>query len=197
VLPGVYSVSLVVDNKTIDTKPLRVVADKAVVLTEVERKRLYDMAMDLHALQRRANDVLATFVPMQRQMSEVMKQVAARSELPADVKTQAEAFDKEVTAMATKLVPAGGGRGGRGGGGGAGEPSPIARAAQAKNALMGGMWPTQATMTAYTDAKSAVPAVISEANALLARARTLSAALGKHGITLTVAAPVGSTEAAR
>ena len=55
--------------------------------------------------------------------------------------------------------------------------------------MMGGMWPTQAIMTAYAEAKTGVPAAINDANALLTQARTLSAALGKHGITLTVAPP--------
>ena len=188
VLPGLYSVSLVVDGKTLDTKPLRVMPDKDVVLTEVERKRLYDMAMEMHGLQRRANDVIASIVPVQRQMPEVMKQVAAKTDLPADVKAQAESFDKELTALATKLVPpAGGGRGGGGGGrGGGGDPTPIGRANQAKSGMMGGMWPTQATMTAYNDAKTGVPAAITEATAMVTRAQTLSAALAKHGITLTV-----------
>ncbi len=108
-LPGLYNVTLIVDGKTLDTKPLRVMADKEVVLTEVERKRLYDMAMEMHGLQRRANDVIASIVPVKRQMPEVMKQVAAKTDLPADLKTQAEAFDKELTAVATKLIPPAGG----------------------------------------------------------------------------------------
>ena len=40
VLAGTYNVALIVDGKTIDTKPLRVAADPEVVLTSVERKRL-------------------------------------------------------------------------------------------------------------------------------------------------------------
>jgi len=198
VLPGVYNVSLIVDGKTIDTKPMRVMADKAVALTEAERKRLHDMSMELHALQRRAHDVIEVIVPVQRQMAEVMKQVAAKSDLPTDVKAQAEAVDKELTALVTKLVPPGGGRGGRGGGGEAGTPSLMARAAQAKNGLMAGMGPTQATMTAYSDAKTGVPAAITEANAMTSKLQALSAALAKHGITLTVASPPKSgTDGAR
>src|SRR5262249_23577518 len=42
VLPGTYNVALIVDGKTIETKPLRVMADPEVVLTEVDRKKLYD-----------------------------------------------------------------------------------------------------------------------------------------------------------
>jgi hypothetical protein len=192
VLPGSYSVALVVDGKPVATKPLRVVADPEVVLTQVERKRLYDMAMELHGLQRRANDAIVPVVSVQRQMPEVMKQVAAKTDLPADVKTQAEAFDKELTALVTKMVPQGGGRGGRGGGGG-NEPSAMARAAQAKNGLMGGMWPTKATLDAYSEAKTGVPGAITETSAMLAKAQALGATLAKHGITLNVPAPKSTT----
>lgn len=189
VLPGTYTVSLVVDGKAVGNKPLRVAGDPDVVLTQAERKRLYDMAMELHALQAQANAIAEQIVPIQRQLPDVMKQVASKTDLPADVKAQAETFNKEFTELATRLVPAGGG--GWGGGGGT-PPSPIARAAQAKNGMMGGMWPTKATMDAYNEAKAGVPGAISEANAMVARTQTVSAALAKHGITLTVAPKSGT-----
>jgi hypothetical protein len=187
VLPGTYTVELLVNGKAVGSKPLRVMGDPEVILTQAERKRLYDMAMELHDLQRRANGVISSIVPVQRQMPDVMKQVASKSDLPADVKTQAEAFQKELTEMMTSLVPQGGrGRGGRGGGG---TPSPIARAAQAKNGMMGGMWPTQVTMNAYNEAKSGFPGAVKQVNDMLKKAQALSAALSKHGITLNVPAP--------
>jgi hypothetical protein len=190
VLPGTYNVTLIVDGKTLETKPLRVMADKDVVLTDAERKRLYDMAMELHGLQKRANDVIASIVPMSRQLPEVRKQVASNTGLPADVKSQFEAFDKELTALQTKLVPqGGGGRGGGGGGRGGADPSPIGRLGQAKNGMMGGMWPTKVTLDAYDEAKKGVPAAITEANALITKAQALSASLAKHNITLTVPPP--------
>ena len=198
VLPGTYTVSLLVDGKTVGSKPLRVAGDPEVVLTTAERKKLYDMAMEIHELQRRANSVTPSLARLARQMPEVGKQVAAKADLPPDVKTQFEAFNKEVTALAAKLIPPQGGRGG-GRGGGGGEPSPIARAAQAKNGLMGGMWPTEATMNAYRSAKTDVPAAIKEAEALVGRAQQVSAALAKHGITLTVTPPakIGTTAPSR
>jgi hypothetical protein len=189
VLPGTYTVELLVDGKSAGTKPLRVASDPDVVLTQAERKKLYDMAMELHDLQRRATPVVERIVPLQRQLPEVMKQVASKSDLPPDVKAQAETFNKEFTTLAAKLVvPGGGGRGG-GRGGGGGEPGPMARAAQAKNGMMGGMWPTKSTMDAYAEAKTGVPAAMTEADAMLTRAQALSAALAKHGITLTVPPP--------
>ena len=55
---------------------------------------------------------------------------------------------------------------------------------------MGGMWPTQMTFTAYTDAKAEVPKLFAEAHALFTRASALSGALAKHNITLAVPPPV-------
>lgn len=188
VLPGSYNVALVVDGKTVATKPIRVMGDPEVVLTQAERKRLHDMAMELHDLQRRANVVAERVVPVQRQLPEVMKQVGSKTDLPAEIKAQAESFNKEFTALAAKVVPPQGGRGRGGRGGGGGTPSPIARAAQAKNGMMGGMWPTETTFDAYKEAKTSVPSAITEANAMLVKAQTLSAALAKHGITLNVPA---------
>jgi hypothetical protein len=199
VLAGTYNVSLIVDGKTIDTKPLRVAADPEVVLTQLERKKLYDMAVEMHDLQRRTTAVAGVLQPFNNHVTEVSKAVAAKTDLPADVKASFEAVQKEVAAMVTQFVVQGGGRGGRGGGGAA--PGPVARAAIAKNGMMGGMWPTRLTMDAYTDAKAGVPKAIADANALLAKAVGVSAALSKHGITLTVPAMDGrmttTSEAAR
>ena len=57
VLPGTYHVSLVVDGKTVDTRPLRVEADPEVALTPAQRKELFDKAVEMHDLQRRASEV--------------------------------------------------------------------------------------------------------------------------------------------
>ena len=74
---------------------------------------------------------------------------------------------------------AGGGRGGA-------ADSPIARLAQAKNGLMGGMPATAQTLDAYKRAKTEVPKTLEEAQALLSQLQTLSTSLAKHNITLTV-----------
>ena len=45
VIGGTYNVALVIDGKTIETRPLKVADDPDVVLTSADRKRQYDMAM--------------------------------------------------------------------------------------------------------------------------------------------------------
>ena len=56
-----------------------------------------------------------------------------------------------------------------------------------KTAIMG-IWepPSDALVRQYTDVKAALPKAITDANAVLQRARALSQTLGTHGVTLTV-----------
>ena len=193
VLPGTYAVSLVIDGKTVDTKPLRVAGDPEVMLTDAERKKLYDRAMEMHELQRRATEAGAGVGSLNTRLPELAKEAEGKGEVPADLKTTIESLRKEVATLAPKLVVQGGGRGfGGGGGGGRGGATDnlAARLAQAKNGLMGGMWPTEAVMKAYTDSKADVPKAIAEANSLFARAATLGSVLTKHSLTLTAPTPV-------
>jgi photosystem II stability/assembly factor-like uncharacterized protein len=191
VLPGVYTVALVVNGKTADTKPLRVVADPEVLLTDAERKRLFDMAMEMHELQRRTTDTSNSFLPLNTRIGELTKEIEGRNDVPLEVKSSFEAFRKEVAALAPKLTPPAGGRGGGGfGRGGAASENLLARIGRTKNALMGGMWPTQQILRGYEEAKTDVPKTLAEANALLSRAAALSSTLAKYNLTLTVPPPV-------
>jgi photosystem II stability/assembly factor-like uncharacterized protein len=190
VLAGSYNVSLLVDGKVVDTKPLRVTGDPEVVLTSVERKKMYDMAMEMHDLQRRATEIANVLGPINQQLPAIAKTIEGRSDLPADVKASFEAFNKEMTAAVQRFAAAAGG-GGRGGGrgGGADANNPLARIGVAKNGLMAGMSATAATMQAYNDAKAQAPKALADAQALVSKAQALSATLAKHNITLTVPVP--------
>jgi hypothetical protein len=128
-------------------------------------------------------------------LPELAKEAGTKTDLPADLKSSIETLQKDVAALAPKVVTQGGGRGFGGGGGGGGRgggatDNVIARLAQAKNGLMAGLWPTEATMKAYAESKTDVPKAIAEANSLFARAATLSSVLTKHSLTLTAPIPV-------
>jgi hypothetical protein len=195
VLAGVYNISLVVDGKTVDTKPLRVTDDPEVALTSIERKRQYDMAMELHALQPRVNDASAAHASLTRQINELSTTVAGRSDVPADVKASVDALKSDLAALAPKLTAPQGGRGGGGGGRGANE-SLVAKLGQGKQGLMGGMTAGDQTTRAYTEVKSQLPKAIADLNAAIAKAQTLSTNLAKYNLTLTVPSPVAAPPAA-
>jgi hypothetical protein len=224
VLAGTYNVSLIVDGKTIETKPLKVMTDPQVSLTDVERKRMFDMAMEMHEYQRIATDVSTALRPLQTRTTELVKEIAAKTDVPADVKASFDTFNKELTALGPKFAAAAGGRGGFGGGGGApgvpgaagapgapgaagaagapGTPatpatppvvSILTRIGLAKNGLMGGMPPTGAATKAYADSKAEGPKAFADANALFAKAATLSTALAKYNLKLEAPKPVAVT----
>ncbi|HUR34555.1 MAG TPA: hypothetical protein VM032_12220, partial [Vicinamibacterales bacterium] len=192
VLGGTYTVALVVDGTPVATKSMRVLPDPEVALTEVQRRKMYDMAMEMHALQIQAAEVGTQLTPFNTRLTELSKEVASRTDVPADVKTSVETLAKEVAALAPKLVaPVGGfGRGGGGGGRGGAPDSAITRAGQAKNGLMATLWPTEGTMKAYADAKTELPKAIAEANAAFAKGATLASSLTKFNVTLTAPQPV-------
>jgi photosystem II stability/assembly factor-like uncharacterized protein len=199
VLPGSYSVSLVVDGKTIDTKPLKVAADPAVGLTAIERKKLYDMAMEMHEMQKVATQVSGAITPLNARLGEISKEMANQKDVPAEVKASVESLLKEVGTIAPKFAQAAGGARGAGGGGGAAAGGQrgggagdnlLTRIGQAKNGAMGGIWPGEQTMKAYADVKAQAPKAMADANAAIAKAAALSTTLAKYKVTLTAPEPV-------
>jgi hypothetical protein len=105
-------VALVVDGRVVDTKPLRIVADPAVQFTDAARKRYYDIAMDLHEMQRRGTVTQASLTSLGREIEAAIPKVAA-SNAPADVKAQFATFVKDFTSVGAKfgvtVGPEGGG----------------------------------------------------------------------------------------
>ncbi len=197
VLPGNYNVSLLVDGQSVGTKPVSLMLDPANPLTDAQRRRYYDIAMDLHRLQGRGVAVVNALNPLFPQMTDLAEKLPGMANVPDSVKTQFAAVQKEFDTVREKFgvpVAAGGGGGGRGGGrgggGGAGE-NVLARAGTVKGRIMSFYdMPSDAMMAQYADVRVALPRAVTEANTFLGRAQALSQALAKHGVTLTVAPPV-------
>jgi photosystem II stability/assembly factor-like uncharacterized protein len=197
VMPGTYTVALMVGGKTIETKPMKVVLDPAIQMTDAQRKRYNDVLMDLHQMQGRGVQVTDALNPVYTQMTEIAGKLKD-AKVPATVQAQFDALTKDLDAVRPKFgvpPPAGGGRGGRGGGfGGRGAADPndlVARAGQVKGEIMAfSEMPSDALMKQYTDVKVALPKAIADANAFLVKAMTMSQTLKKYNITLNVPAPI-------
>jgi photosystem II stability/assembly factor-like uncharacterized protein len=200
VMPGTYNVALIVDGKTIDTKPLKIVSDPGVTMTDVQRRRYNEIVMDLHDIQRRGMQMTNALNPFYTQMSDIAGKIGGMSNVPAPVKAQFDALNKEFDAVRVKFgvpppAPPQGGRGGGGGGfggGGGGSPADlVSRTANLKGA-MAGIWemPSDALVKQYNDVKLALPKALADANALLVKAMPVSQALKKYDLALTVPSPV-------
>jgi len=194
VLPGSYNVSLTVDGKSVGTKPMRVVLDPANQLSDVQRKRYYDIVMDLHQMQTRGVEAARAVMPLHTQMTDIAGKIGGMANVPDAVKTQFAAVQKEWDAVRAKFgVPpaVGAAGGGRGGGFGGGAPvnntDVVGRAGNVKGQIMAFYdMPSTSLMNQYADVRLALPRAITELNAFLVKATSLSQALAKNGVTLTV-----------
>jgi len=201
VYPGTYNVVMMVGGKVVDTKPIRVTADPSVQMTDVQAKRYFDTVMDLHDMQRRGTEVASALNQLYPQMTDIAGKIQGMSNVPAAVKAQFDAANKEFEAVRVKFgVPpqAGGGGGGRGGGGGFGgggaaaNPADLlARAGGVKGQMLSFQdTPSDSLLRQYNDVRLQLPRAITDANGFLIKAMTLSQALKPLGVALIVPAPV-------
>lgn len=198
VMPGVYTVALTSNGKSLDTKQLKVVFDPDVKFVAGEHEKYNTVVTDLGTLQVRAVKVASALNTLHPQMADVAKKVADNANVPAAVKAQFDAFNKQYEAARKKFgvplpVPAAGGRGGGGGrGGAAADPENVlARATNLRNQIAG-IWETpSASLTRQAgDVKLDLPKAITEGNAVLTRAEAMSQALKKYDITLNAPSPI-------
>jgi len=194
VLPGTYTVALVVDGKTVASKPLTIVMDPEVQLTAAQRVAYNALATELHSAQQAG---AAAAAPMTALLAEVRKAAAKMDSTPTladSVKTQFAAFRKDFDAVRAKLgagapVVAFGPGGGGGAGFGSSDANVLARLGAVKSGMLS-VWetPSASVQSQATSAKTAVEAAVAEAKTLMARARSMRALLAANGITMAMPA---------
>ena len=192
-MPGTYTVSLVSQGRVLDSKPLKIVMDPEVQLSGAQRVRYNDIVTGLHELQRRGTSSAVALTSLYQQVTALAPRVRESSDVPASLKQEFERLQSSLDSVRVKFgVPLGAGAGaGRGGGrGGAGDPrNVLARVAALKGQIMA-IWemPSDAVMRQVTNVQAELPRAMSEATAVLSRARTLARGLASHGIQLNVPA---------
>jgi hypothetical protein len=188
----------VVDGKTVESKPMKVVMDPAVQLADAQRKRYNDLVTDLHDVQRRGTETAITLNELYPQMTDVAGRIKDAANVPADMKSQFESLRQQFDSVRVKFgVPLGaaapGGRGGGGGGGGGGRggaadtQNALARLGAVKGQLLS-IWevPSEAMTRQSADAKAVLAKAMTDATAVLAKAATVSQGLKAYNLTLTV-----------
>jgi hypothetical protein len=168
-------------------------------MTDVQAKRYYDMAIDMMEMQRRAGEMSNALGQVWTQLAELKDKVGASS-APAATKTQYDTLSKELDTLRVKFgapapgaaPAAAGGGGGRGGGAPAPNPADIMARLNSTRALLMAFQdnPSDTVVRNYNDLKLSLPKVIAEGNGFLVKAMSLSQALKKSDMTLTVPAPV-------
>jgi hypothetical protein len=204
VLPGNYTVNLMIDGRVVDSKPLKVVMDPQV---QFDRARWQALVTDLHETQRRGTQVAGRLAALFPQVAEAASRLSSASNVPPATKTQFDAFRSDFDSVRVKFgvgAPApdpaggggrgaggggrgGGGGGGRGGGGGGGGADALGRVGNVKNAIQGA-WenPSDYMVSQANDAKAALTRAMTEANSVIGRVAALGTALRRFDINLTV-----------
>ena len=191
VLPGTYTVALVIDGKEVARKPLTLVADPEVKLTAEQRVAYNAKAMELHGAQVEGSKAAAPLAALQAQIVAISAKVDSSTTLGADVKTEWTQFRKDFDALKAKFgvgLPAfGGGFGGGGFGGGAAGPDAnvLTRVGTAKSNMLS-VWetPSDALVKQAAAARAALDAAMAEAKAFAPRMKAMSEKLAAAGITM-------------
>jgi hypothetical protein len=191
-MPGEYRVTLVVDKNEVATKPVRVVGDTAVQMTDADRRTWHDTAFALHRLHEQANEAADTVTQLgtQYQALEGLLKLAANT--PAEAKSAVEAAGKQLADLRRRLgvaapgQPTGGGFGGGGGGGGgfgAQQQNVRGQIGQTKGQIMSShSLPTEQQMRVLSDGRGDLAKVIQETNALIAAIPGLFDKIGASGL---------------
>jgi hypothetical protein len=176
VMPGEYRVTLVVAGKDVATKPVRVIGDTAVQLTDADRKVWHDTALALHRLQEQANEAAdaVTQLGTQYQALEGLLKLAASA--PSDAKSAIEGAGKQLADLRRRLglpapgqtQPPGGGGGGGGGGFGQQQQNVRGQITQTKGQIQNAhSLPSEQQLRVLTDGRGDLAKVIQETNALI------------------------------
>ena len=86
VMPGEYRVTLVVDGKDVATKTVRVSGDTDMPMTDADRKTWHDTALDLHDLQRVANEAADAVNQLATQLTAAEALLKTAANAPAAAK---------------------------------------------------------------------------------------------------------------
>ena len=140
--------------------------DPQIQITDADRKIWFDTAKDLHEMQAKANDV-AEMVQNAFAQVGVLQQQTRGATLSPTVKQQLDGVVKEFEAVRRRL---GLGQQGGGGGGGGNTENVRGRIGQLKGGVMSATTlPTNTQLMQIREAKAALPGLIDQANAVVAK----------------------------
>jgi photosystem II stability/assembly factor-like uncharacterized protein len=197
VTPGEYRVTLVVEGKDIATKPVRVIGDTAVRLTDADRKIWHDTALALHRLQEVANEAAEAVSQLGTQFQALEGLLKLAANTPAEAKAAVEAAGKQLADLRRRLgvlAPGQAAAPGGGGGGFGGQPQNVrGQIGQTKGQIMNShSLPSEQQVRVVSDARGDLAQAIQETNALITTMPGLFDKIGASGLRPAALKPVRS-----
>jgi hypothetical protein len=188
VLPGLYSLKLLVDGKEAAGASLEVQGDPDITISDADRRSHFDTLMALHELQRQANaghDAVATLDGQVAAVKERMKDAT----VPDAVKTAVDEFDKELAKVKPRF-----GVGVTGFGGSGAMRNVRQRIGMLKGQIMGSTsLPTETQVQQLADGRKALASATDEVNAVIAKASTLYQVLAASNVLMEIPKPIAAS----
>ncbi len=187
VLPGAYKATLSVNGRDAQTIDVTVKGDPQISITDADRRTWFETARDLHQLQAKANDV-AEMVQNAFAQVQMLQQQSSKANPSPNAKQQLDALVKEFEAVRRRL-----GLGQQGGGGGFGGNTENLRGrfGQLKGQIMNSTaLPTNTQMMQVREVRAALPGLIDQANATVAKVPALVKELIGSGVIFPAIKPV-------
>lgn len=182
VLPGEYRVTLSVDGRDVGDTRVTVSGDPEIQISDADRRAWFDTAMELHTLQRTANDAADAVRALNDQLTGAQDLLKKAEDVPAAVKTRGDELAKHIEELRRQFGLAGGGPGG-GGGFAAAQQNVRGRIGGLKNQVMASTSvPTVMQTRQVRDAKTALAKAIDEANKAIAGMPAFYKLLNEHNV---------------
>jgi photosystem II stability/assembly factor-like uncharacterized protein len=186
VLPGTYKATLSVNGRDANTVDVIVKGDAEISITDADRRTWFDTARELHTLQAKANEV-AEMVQNAFAQVQMIQNQTRNANLSPSQKQQLDAVVKEFEAVRRRL-----GLGQQGGGGFGGNTENLrGRFGQLKGQIMNSTaLPTNTQMMQVREVRAALPGLIDQANAAVAKVPGLVKELVGAGAIFPAIKPV-------
>ena len=188
VLPGTYKATLNVNGRDAQTIDVIVKGDPEITITDADRRMWFDTARELHQLQAKANDV-AEMVQNAYAQVQMLQQQTRNATLSPNAKQELDNVVKEFEAVRRRLGL--GQQGGGGGGFGGNTENVRGRFGQLKGQIMASTaTPTNTQMMQVREVRAALPGLIDQANAVVAKVPGLVKDLVGNGAIFPAIKPV-------
>ncbi|HXV85654.1 MAG TPA: hypothetical protein VD793_03090, partial [Gemmatimonadales bacterium] len=180
VLPGDYTVTVTADGQESAPRPLRVLGDPDIQISDADRRAWFTALTELHTLHGTVNRAADALVRAAEQFAEVRRAVRDNREAPEALRAAVDSMSGDLDSLRRRVAGLGGGGGG---GGFGGPPNLRQRTGQLKNAIMGSTsLPTEVQMRQLEEIRPAVPRAATEVNALMPRLGALYRRLAEAGV---------------
>ncbi len=177
VLPGAYTITLVVDGKDAQTVRIAVAGDPAIPVSDADRRQMHDTAMALMAGQRQANEAADTVADAWKTLAAIQDTTKGKT-IDGGLRGRLDATVKQATDLRRRLglVPADDDGQGPG-------PNVRSRVGQLKSQVMGSTAkPTETQLRIAGELATLVDKVVADTNAFVATLPALYKDLANAGV---------------